>query len=274
MFDHAYKVFDEMPDLQCERTVLSFNALLAASVKSKKYDKIAELFRELPEKVGIEPNVISYNTVIKSFCEMGALDKATQVIELMESNGVQPDLITFNTLIDAYYRGDNVAEGDKMWALMESKGLVPNARSYNPKLRLLVADDRMSEAVDLIEEMRSKGVKPDIYSYNAMIKGYCDIRNLEEAKKWYGEIAKSELDPDKVTFERLLPLVCDEADFYYAFELCKEVIELKHMISISAMQRVVNGLVKELNVEEAQELVDLANSNNYFHYKLKLPTEM
>lgn len=272
MFDHANKLFDKMPELNCERTVLSFNALLAACVNSKKFYKIEELFRELPEKLAIEPDIVSYNTVIKSFCQMGSLDSASQVIELMETNGLEPNLITFNTLLDAFYRDNKLSEAEKLWTLMENKNLVPDVRSYNPKLRQLVADNRISEAVDLIEEMRTKGVRPDTYSFNALIKGFCDDKNLEEAKRWYGEIAKSDLVPDRVTFDIILPFVCDMAAFDYGFELCKEVINLKHRVSITAMQRVVDGLVKELNVGEAQELVNLVNLNNYFHYKLKLPT--
>lgn len=35
MAEHAHKLFDEMPELNCERTVKSFNALLSAYVNSK-----------------------------------------------------------------------------------------------------------------------------------------------------------------------------------------------------------------------------------------------
>lgn len=273
MFENARKVFDEMPELKCERTVLSFNALLSVCVNCKKFDKLEALFRDLPEKLGIKPDKVSYNTLIKSYCVMGSLESAVGVVELMESNGLDPDLITFNTLFDALYRNKKMDVAEKLWVLMESKNVVANVRSYNPKLRALVADDRISEAVDLIEEMRTKGVMPDIYSFNALIQGFCTEMNLEQAKTWYEELAKCDVAPDRVTYEIMLPFVCDMAQFDYAFELCKDVLNSRHRVSVSVIQRVVDGLAKDFKTEEAKVLVDLANANNYFHYKLKLQAE-
>ncbi|WOG85265.1 hypothetical protein DCAR_0104453 [Daucus carota subsp. sativus] len=273
MFDNASKLFDEMPELKCERTVISFNALLAACVNCKKFDKLEALFRDLPGQLGIKPDRVSYNTLIKSYCVMGSVELAVGVIELMESKGLAPDLITFNTIFDALYRNKKMDDAEKLWVLMESKNVIANVRSYNPKLRALVADERISEAVELIEEMRAKGVMPDIYSFNALIQGYCFEKNLEQAKRWYGELAKCDVSPDRMTYEIMLPFVCDIADFDYAFQLCKDVLNSKHRVSMSVIQRVVDGLATDLKSEEAEVLVDLADTNNYFHYKLKLPAE-
>lgn len=269
MFDNARNVFDEMPQLKCERTVVSFNALLSACVNCKKSDKLEALFSDLPGKLGIKPDRVSYNTLIKSYCVVGSVELAVGVIELMENSGLEPDLITFNTLFDALYRNKKVDDAEKLWVLMESKNVAANVRSYNPKLRALVADDRISEAVDLIKEMRIKGVMPDIYSFNALIQGYRSEKNLEQAKRWYEEIAKCDVAPDRLTYEIMLPFVCDMADFDYAFQLCKDVLNSRHRVSMSVIQRVVDGLAADFKTEEAKVLVDLADTNNYFHYKLK-----
>ncbi|GFZ03162.1 tetratricopeptide repeat (TPR)-like superfamily protein [Actinidia rufa] len=97
MFDHASKVFDEMPDYKCDRTVLSFNALLGACVNAKKFDMVDVYFRTLPEKLAVKPDVVSYNIVVKAFREMGSLDSAVSTVDEMEKTGLEPDLITFNT---------------------------------------------------------------------------------------------------------------------------------------------------------------------------------
>ncbi|XP_062014785.1 small ribosomal subunit protein mS79 (rPPR3b)-like [Rosa rugosa] len=70
MFDNAGKVYDEMPQRNCERTVLSFNVLLGACVNSKKFDMVEKIFRDVPEKLSIEPDLVSYNTVIKASCKI------------------------------------------------------------------------------------------------------------------------------------------------------------------------------------------------------------
>ncbi|XP_059635744.1 small ribosomal subunit protein mS78 (rPPR3a)-like [Cornus florida] len=274
MFEHAHKLFDEMPHLKCDRTVVSFNALLGAYVNSKNFDKIGQLFRELPEKLSIQPDTVSYNTVVKAFCQMGSFDAARSVIEEMEKNGIGPDLITFNTLLDAFCRNNRISDTEKVLAQMEEKNVVPNARSYNPKLRGLVADNRISEAVEVFEEMRRKGVKPDIYSFNALIKGFWVSKNLEEAKRWYCEIAKNDCAPDRATITMLLFLACDEGDFDFALELCKEAFHQRFLVKSAKLQCVVDGLAKESEkkkkkLDEAKELLELGKSN----YKLKVPAD-
>ena len=73
-----------MPKLNCERTVSSFNALLSACVNSKKFDKIAGFFQELPASLGIVPDVVPHNIIVHAFCKMGYLDSALSVLEEME----------------------------------------------------------------------------------------------------------------------------------------------------------------------------------------------
>uniref|UniRef100_A0A803NYX9 Pentatricopeptide repeat-containing protein n=1 Tax=Cannabis sativa TaxID=3483 RepID=A0A803NYX9_CANSA len=271
MFDHAQKVFDELPELNCPRTVSSFNALLKAGVASKKYDKVVEIFKELPSRVSIEPDLVSYNIVIKALCEMGSLDDALSMFHELDNIGKEPDLVTFNTILNVLYRNGQFSEGDKIWAMMESKNVVPDVRSYNTKLRGMVLDGRVSEAVQLMDEMKSKHIIPDVFSYNALLKGFCDGKNLEEAKTWYGQLQESECNPDLVTYQMLIPLFFEADDFDMAFELCSEAINQEMRLKKEMFTQVVNGLVKQDKDEKACKLVELINSTKYLKYKLELP---
>ncbi|KAK8546760.1 hypothetical protein V6N13_093803 [Hibiscus sabdariffa] len=125
MFEHAYKVFDEMP----KRGLMSFNALMGACVNAKKFDKVDGFFKELPQKLSIEPNLVSYNTVINAFCEMGSLDSARLMLDEMEKKGVQPDVITFNTLLHSFCKNGRVGDGEKIWGKMVEKNVAPDIRS-------------------------------------------------------------------------------------------------------------------------------------------------
>lgn len=98
MDHHARKLFDEMPQLNCPRTVFSFNALLEAYFKSDKYDKIDSLFHELPPKLSIKPDLVSYNTGIKALCRAGLLDSSVYLMDEIENHGIKPNIVTCNTL--------------------------------------------------------------------------------------------------------------------------------------------------------------------------------
>ncbi|XP_022977339.1 pentatricopeptide repeat-containing protein At1g55890, mitochondrial-like [Cucurbita maxima] len=272
MFTHARKLFDELPELNCERTVKSFNALLASCVNSKEYDQVETIFREVPQEVSIEANVISYNIVINAYCEMEAFDKAILFFNDMEKNGMEADLVTFNTLLTAYYRKGRFLDGERLWGVMVNKNIAPNLISYNARLRGMVLENRMQEGIGLVAEMEEKDIKPDAYSFNALIKGFCEDGDVEEAKKWYYKLKENEVTPNGITYRTLLPFLCEQGDFDLALELCKEAIDNHRLvINVAEVQRVVDGLVEVSKIEEAKDLVKLCNSNNYLNFKLDLP---
>ncbi|KAL4291298.1 hypothetical protein GQ457_14G010530 [Hibiscus cannabinus] len=262
MYEHAHKLFDEMPELNCQRTVNSLNALLSAYLHSKKFDNVGKLLEELPEKIGIEPDLISYNTVIKAYCEMGSLDSAVSVIDTLEKKGLRPDIITFNTLLDGFFSGGQFADGEEIWGLMEENNLVPDIRTYNTKLRGLVRERKISEAVEFWEEMESKGIEPDIRSYNAMITGHCNAGNLEQVMKWYGELKKSCL-PDRVTYITVLSFLRKENEFEMASEVCKEAMDRRMLYGVS----VIDQLVKESRIEEAIQFLESGLSRSALRLK-------
>lgn len=259
MFDHAHKVFDEMPHLPCNRTVKSFNALLGACVSSRKFDKIDGLFRELPVKLSVKPDTVSYNTLIKAFCEMGSLDSAVLMFHEMVKEGLNPDLITFNTLLDGLYKKGRFLDVEKMWDLMEEYNVAPDTVSYNMKLHWLISNKKVHEVVDLVTEMKSKGLKPDVFTYNTLFKGLCDVeKNLEEAKRWYGDMMEAKCVPNRLTFATLLKFACDKGDFLFASQICRAMIFYQRDLNDGPLlQKVVDGLVKQSNIKEAETLLQL-----------------
>ncbi|XP_071701080.1 uncharacterized protein [Rutidosis leptorrhynchoides] len=273
MFDHASKVFDEMPERKCPQTVKSFNALLGACVNAKKFDKVDEFFRELPEKISVKPDIVSYNTAIKAFCEMGSFELADSVFGEIEKNGLEPDLITYNTLLIGFYGNGRFLEGEKYWAKFMNAKISPDIRTYNARLVGLVSEKKITEAVKLFGELGSKNLKPDEFSYNAVINGFCNNGDLKEAKKWYVKLMQSDATPNKATFAALIRLACKMADLDWAVELYKESIEHKCLVDPNVMQLVIDGLVKESKTEEAKKLVGIGNSNKFRRYNLTMPAE-
>ncbi|KAF5728623.1 pentatricopeptide repeat-containing protein [Tripterygium wilfordii] len=78
----------------------------------KEFDKVDRLFKDLPKELSIEPDLVSYNTVIKAFSEMGSLESGVSMVQEMEKKGFKADLITFNTLLSGSYRSGRFEEGE------------------------------------------------------------------------------------------------------------------------------------------------------------------
>ncbi|MED6135152.1 hypothetical protein PIB30_043509 [Stylosanthes scabra] len=270
MYRHARKVFDEMTQRNCTRTVLSFNALLAAYLHSRKFGLVQTLFKELPKELSVEPDLVSYNILIKALCESGSFDSGLEMLEEMEKKGVNPNSITFNTLLDGLYAKGRFEDGERLWVSMGGKGIAPDIRTCNSRLMGMALEKKTKEAVEFMEEMKKDGVKPDVFSFHALIKGFVNEGNLEEAKKWFDEIGKSEFDPHKVTYATLIPFLCEKGDLKTAHEVSKDIFNHKLRVDGSLLQLVVDKLVAESMVSEAEEIVELGKTNKYCRYKLNL----
>ncbi|XP_056159755.1 pentatricopeptide repeat-containing protein At3g13160, mitochondrial-like [Syzygium oleosum] len=270
MFEHARKLFDEMPSLTRRPSLVHLNALLAACVESKKFDDVDEIFRLLPEKLSLEIDVCTYNTVIKGYCVMGDLDSALSLLDEMENKGIKPNLISWNTLLEASYGNGRLSEGEKIWDLMVSKNVTPTVRSYNPRLRGVLLQNRVTDAVKLLDEMRDKGIEADTHSYNAFIVGCCRNGDLDEAKNWYWRLMESKCNADRVTVSALVPLLCEKGDYELAHRLCIEAMDQKLLRGTDTLQSVVDFLVRESKVELATEIVEHGKAKKT-PYDLKLP---
>ncbi|XP_010462452.1 PREDICTED: pentatricopeptide repeat-containing protein At1g55890, mitochondrial [Camelina sativa] len=273
LFEKAQKVFDEMPDGNCKRSVLSFNALLSAYGLSKKFDLVEELFNELPGKLSIKPDIVSYNTLIKALCEKGSLPEAVALLDEIENKGLKPDIVTFNTILLSSYLKGQFELGEEIWAKMLEKNVAIDVRTYNARLLGLANEVKSKELVSLFEELKASGIKPDVFSFNAMIRGSINEGKMDEAESWYKEIMNHGYRPDKATFGLLLPAMCKAGDFESAIELCKETFSKRYLVGLTTLQQVVDELVKGSKREEAEEIVEIAKTNDFLKFKLNLPSQ-
>ncbi|CAK7350831.1 unnamed protein product [Dovyalis caffra] len=306
MFDNARKVFDEMLERNCPRTVMSLNALLGACVNSKKFDEVEGLLKGLSKELKIEPDLVSYNMVVKAFCEMGSLDSAVSLLDEMEKKGlvpdlitfttllhgfyengrvddgeriwdrmkeksIEPDLITFNTLLHGFYANGRFVDGEQIWDRMKEKNVEPDNRSYGARVLGMALEKKMKDAVKVVEEMKSRGLKLNHFIYHDLIRGFVNEDDLEEAKHWYGDIRENGCKPNRYTFETLIPFSVEKGDLAFAFELCEHVILSKFAVKKTLIQPVVDALAKESKIKAAKELVHLGKSRRPHPYNLKLP---
>ncbi|MCE5166996.1 hypothetical protein HAX54_033029, partial [Datura stramonium] len=102
-----------MDDLGTPRSATSFNVLLSACVQSKLYDRVAQLFDEIPVKYGFLPDKVSYGILIRSYCEMGSPEMAMERLKEMEEKGVEITIVTLTTILHSFYKKGKSDEAEK-----------------------------------------------------------------------------------------------------------------------------------------------------------------
>ena len=96
---------------------------------------------ELASKMNVVPNVVSYTTLIRGWCEKGCEDRAIEVMERMKAAGVRPNVVTLNALIRSYCKDRNMRAATSLLETMRRAGLRPDVRTCTHSCRL----DRVEE---------------------------------------------------------------------------------------------------------------------------------
>lgn len=254
MFDQALKTYLQMDDLGTPRSALSFNVLLSACVNSKLYDRVPQLFDEMPKKHGFLPDKVSYGVLIRSYCAMGTPESAMEKLKEMEEKGVEITAVTFTTILHSLYKGGRNDEAENIWNEMVKRGCDPDVGAYNVKIMNIQRGD--PEGVKgLIEEMSNVGLKPDTISYNYLMSCYCRNGMMDEAEKVYEDLETKGCNPNASTFRTLIFYLCKNEQFETGYRVFTESVRASKIPDVNTLKYLVHGLVKSSKVKEAKEMI-------------------
>lgn len=102
--EKAEEVFASMEEDQAIINTIILSTMIKGYSKAHKLDKALALYEKMKLSPNIEPNNVTYNSLIDCCVRCGDVDKASALFDEMKERHVQPDLITFSTLIKGYFK--------------------------------------------------------------------------------------------------------------------------------------------------------------------------
>ncbi|XP_058093640.1 small ribosomal subunit protein mS86 (rPPR1) [Magnolia sinica] len=256
MLDEAIHTFQRLEELgvRC-RTAGSLNALLFACQLNKDYGELIRIFREFPKVYNVTPDINTYNTVVKSFCESGKSNSVYAIIDEMDRKRCKPNATTYNTLLSGLYAEEKYGDVGKVLEMMKKNDCFPGISTHNVRIQSLCKAKRTAEAKALFDGIKARGLKPNVVTYYHLIYGFCKEGNLEVAKRLFHEMCEKGCKPDSSCYFTLIYYLCQGGQFDTALQLSKECMEKDWVPCFSTMKLLMNGLVKESKMDEAREIV-------------------
>ncbi|GLT39118.1 hypothetical protein SLA2020_133250 [Shorea laevis] len=254
MLDHAIKTFHQMDQLGTPRSTVSFNSLLTACIHSGQFDKVPQLFDEIPKKYAVSPDDVSYGILVKSYCEAGLPEKALDALLEIQKKGMGVTTVMFTTLLTALYKKGKSEEADKLWDEILKTGCELDVAVYNVRLMNLQGS-RPERLKELIDEMSNIGLKPDTISYNYLMTCYFKNGMMEEAKKVYEELEGNGCNPNAATFRTLIFYLSRNEEYHKAYKVFKKSVSVHKIPDFDTIKLLVEGLVKKDKMKEAKGLI-------------------
>lgn len=199
----------------------TFNILLSGWKSSGE----AQDFLDEMVRVGVQPDIVSYNSLIDAYCKDKELDKAYALFNKMQDENIMPDVITYTCIIGGLGLVGQPDKATRILKEMHEYGCYPDVAAYNATIRNFCIAKRLGEAYQLLDEMVLKGLMPNATSYNLFFRHFYWSNDLCSAWALYQRMMKTRCLPNTQTCMFMIRLMKRQENVEMALMLWDDMIE-------------------------------------------------
>ncbi|KAG0255030.1 hypothetical protein BG011_005382 [Mortierella polycephala] len=252
-YDMTQQLVGQMNASGVSSNEYTFSALLLSM--SHDPDKSVGLFDELSKQV--EPNVVNYNLLIRTFQYHGDLDGAFRVFRAMAQSQVQPDQYTFSSILSLFAsRGD--AEGAEIFwnEMVNVHRVVPNAHAYGSLMHAYCTTEDMLRAQTVYREMIQARIMPNEVIFGTLLNAYARRGDLTQMLSIYDAMRAEGLKPNSYIYSNLLFGLVKDGDMMAAQRLYENMEEDGFGNNVLAQTILMKGYLDKGKFEESQEVYE------------------
>lgn len=150
--ESAREVFSEMPG----RDHISWNTMLGGLTQENMFEEAMELFRVmLSERIKVDR--VTMVGVASACGYLGALDLAKWIYAYIEKNGIHCDMQLATALVDMFARCGDPQRAMQVFRRMEKR----DVSAWTAAIGAMAMEGNGEQAVELFNEMLRQGIKPD-----------------------------------------------------------------------------------------------------------------
>merc|ERR1719359_1372960 len=153
----------------------------------------------------VQPDIISYSTIVKGHSLDGNIDKALAVLKEMRADKtMQPDEITYNSFLDGCAKQHRVDEALAALEEMQAAGVSPSSYTLSILVKLLGRVRRLNLAFSVVEDLSAKHhFKPNVQVYTCLMQACIQNRKLDRALALHDQMVLADCPPDEKLYTGL-----------------------------------------------------------------------
>lgn len=155
--EFAHRIWDKLQKLGAVYDVSHYNALLKVYLQNEYKFSPTDFLAKM-EEANIQPNRVTYQRLIASYCNMGDIEGASKILGFMKTKDLPVTEAVFSALVTGHARA-----GD------------------------------MENAENILTVMREAGIEPGPDTYLALLNAYAEKGDIDHVKQTLEKVEKSEL---------------------------------------------------------------------------------
>merc|ERR1719333_468731 len=201
--DKVMGVYEEMREQEIQPNMITYNTILNAFAKGGAMQRVPALLEDMKAIVPpIEPDIVTYSTIVKGFCNCGSLDRALKVVKDMKSNGkYAPDEVMYNSLLSGCAKEHRPDEALQLLSDMKKSGVAPSNYTLSMLVKLMGRCKRLNQAFVMLDDISKEyDLKINVQVYTCLIQGCFNAGQPGKAIALHEKIIREGLHPDAMTY--------------------------------------------------------------------------
>ncbi|OBT55737.1 hypothetical protein VE04_03912 [Pseudogymnoascus sp. 24MN13] len=248
-------------------TIAIINATIAGLLRKNRTDIAGQVLATGGE-MGITPDNITYNTLLRSLVRNKDERAITNLLGQMQAQGVQGDVATFtiileNALSDAKNQSPQelIEIINNLFAQMDASAVKPNQQTYaaiiNSILRRASDFELVAPVNFVIAQMPKNGVPRSAHIHTMLVDFY--FKQSEPKLDLIGllldQMIKGNAMRDHIFWDRVIEGYCYIGDTVRALQYLRQTQKEGFMAGYQALDMLIHSLVRNNEVDLARELV-------------------
>merc|ERR1719440_921536 len=178
--------------------------MLDACAKSFAMGRAEQVLKAM-RAASVQPDIITYSTIVKGYCLEGDIDKALVVLKEMRADKMmQPDEITYNSFLDGCAKQHRVDEALAALDEMQAASVSPPNYTLSILVKLLGRVRRLNQAFSLVEDLSARHkFKPNVQVYTCLMQACIQNRKLDRALALHDQMVLADCPPDEKLYTGL-----------------------------------------------------------------------
>lgn len=181
ILDKAYLIMVEMARLGIPPDVVTYTTLMSAFYKHNRWE-IGNGLWNLMVLRRCSPNLASFNVRIQYLVNRRRAWEANRVMSIMPNVGITPDEVTYNLVIKGFCQSGYLEMAKRVYSALHGKGYKPNIKIYQTMIHYLCKGGDFDLAYTMCKDCMQKNWFPNVDTIHTLLEGLKKNEQLGKAR--------------------------------------------------------------------------------------------
>lgn len=200
--------------------------------------------------------VVSWTMMIGGYAESGRSHAAFEMFQRMLQEGVEPNQITYVSVLNAFLTPAALEWGKAVHAHIVNAGYESNTVVGTALVKMYAKCGSYKDCRHVFEKL----VDRDLIAWNTMIGGLAEGGSWEEASEIYHQMQREGIMPNKVTYVSIINACVNPAALHWGKEIHSRVMKAGFMSDVSVANALISMYARCGSIKDARLVFDKMGS--------------